>query len=673
MDEAKLNDDPRQEHETKPEGPVMNPDDTTDPVSSESGTDSVSPAAGNEELTAVITEDHADGMEEIITDEVLLTEQEGILPEHADEFEGVHEDLSKAAEAADYSRLDRAELLQALKNLIANTPIHQIGDEADLIKINFYKKHKIENERRRKKFIEEGGRMEDFRPEEDPLEAEFKEVFHQYRELRAEYNRKQEEEKQENLKAKYQIIEEIKELVNRSESINATFQEFRELQKRWRSIGPVPQQNVKDLWETYNHHVEVFYDYIKLNKELRDLDFKKNLETKISLCERAEELLLEPDVPKAFRILQELHEEWRDTGPVPHEMREEIWNRFKEITSKINKRHHEYYESLKSQQVKNLEQKTALCEKAEEIAASGISTMKDWEKRYREILELQQVWKTIGFAPRKENQKIYQRFRAACDDFFRRRREFFQKMKEEQHNNLQLKTELCLQAEALKDSTEWKKTTEDLINIQKRWKEIGPVPRKYADAIWKRFRAACDEFFNRKAAYYAGIDSQYEENLKKKLELIEEIEKYQPVESVEENFRNLKEFQRRWAEIGFVPIKEKEQIQQRYKEAITRHFEGLKMDDERKNLLRFRNRLDALQQKPRGNQKIKAERERLIGKLKQLENEISLWENNIGFFIKSKNAESMISEVQKKIDDAKARITELEEKIRIIDMHISES
>lgn len=673
MDEAKLNDDPRQEHATKPEGPVMNPDDTADPVSTESGTDSVSPAAGNEELTAVIAEDHADGMEEIITDEVLLTEQEGILPEHADEFEGVHEDLAKAAEAADYSRLDRAELLQALKNLIANTPIHQIGDEADLIKINFYKKYKIENERRRKKFIEEGGKMEDFHPEEDPLETEFKEVFHQYRELRADYNRKQEEEKQENLKAKYQIIEEIKELVNRSESINATFQEFRELQKRWRSIGPVPQQNVKDLWETYNHHVEVFYDYIKLNKELRDLDFKKNLETKISLCERAEELLLEPDVPKAFRILQELHEEWRDTGPVPHEMREEIWNRFKEITSKINKRHHEYYESLKSQQVKNLEQKTALCEKAEEIAASGISTMKEWEKRYREILELQQVWKTIGFAPRKENQKIYQRFRAACDDFFRRRREFFQKMKEEQHNNLQLKTELCLQAEALKDSTEWKKTTEDLINIQKRWKEIGPVPRRYSDAIWKRFRAACDEFFNRKAAYYAGIDSQYEENLKKKLELIEEIEKYQPVESVEENFRNLKEFQRRWTEIGFVPLKDKEQVQQRYKEAITRHFEGLKMDDERKNLLRFRNRLDALQQKPRGNQKIKAERERLIGKLKQLENEISLWENNIGFFIKSKNAESMISEVQKKIDDAKARITELEEKIRIIDMHISES
>lgn len=673
MDEAKLNEDPRQEHGGIPEGPVMNPDDMADPVSSESGTDTDSSAAENEELTTVVTEVRSYPAGEILPDEDLLTEHEGLLPEHADDFEGVHEDLAKAAEAADYSRLDRAELLQALKNLVANTPIHQIGDEADLIKINFYKKHKNENERRRKKFIEEGGNMEDFRPEEDPLEVEFKEVFHQYRELRAEYNRKLEEEKQENLKAKYQIIEEIKELVNRSESINATFQEFRELQKRWRSIGPVPQQNVKDLWETYNHHVEVFYDYIKLNKELRDLDFKKNLETKISLCERAEELLLEPDVPKAFRILQELHEEWRDTGPVPHEMREEIWNRFKEITSKINKRHHEYYESLKSQQVKNLEQKTALCEKAEEIAASGISSMKEWEKRYREILDLQQVWKTIGFAPRKENQKIYQRFRAACDDFFRRRREFFQKMKEEQHNNLQLKTELCLQAEALKDSNEWKKTTEDLINIQKRWKEIGPVPRRYADAIWKRFRAACDEFFNRKAAYYAGIDSQYEENLKKKLELIEEIEKYQPVESVEENFRNLKDFQRRWAEIGFVPLKDKEQVQQRYKEAITRHFEGLKMDDERKNLLRFRNRLDALQQKPRGNQKIKAERERLIGKLKQLENEISLWENNIGFFIKSKNAESMISEVQKKIDDAKARITELEEKIRIIDMHISES
>lgn len=599
--------------------------------------------------------------------------EEGNLPEEEELQEpGGTQDVS-AAQHVDYSQLSREALLTELKKLISTIPVSQIGDDADIIKINFYKKHKAENEKRRKKFIEEGGKLEDFKTDEDPVEADFKELFKQYRDQKADYNRQIEAEKQENLKAKYAIIEEIKDLINRSESFNVTFQEFRELQKRWRSIGPVPQQNVKDLWDTYNHNIEKFYDYIKINKELRDLDFKKNLESKVHLCEKAEELLLEPDIVKAFHTLQELHEEWRDTGPVPLEMREEIWNRFKEITSKINRRHQDHFESLKEEQVKNLEQKALLCEQAEAISTAKIANVKEWDEQSKAILNIQKVWKTIGFAPKKDNNAIYQRFRAACDEFFKRKRDFFVNFKEEQQNNLQLKTELCLQAEALKDSTEWKKTTEDLINIQKRWKEIGPVPRKYADQLWKRFRFACDEFFNHKSAFFANIDSQYEGNLNLKKDLVNEIENYIPTDNVDENFRSLKEFQRRWTDIGFVPLKDKEEIQRRYKEAIGKHFDNLKMDDERKNLLKFRNKLDNMQQKPRGNQKIRAERERLIGKLKQLENDIVVWENNIGFFTKSKNAETMINEVQRKIDEARNRINEMEERIRLIDMHQSES
>jgi hypothetical protein len=607
------------------------------------------------------------------THDLHVPHDEGFLPP---EEEGVKDDEVHADEPVvriDYLKLSREELISTLKEIIDTVPVAQMGDDADVIKINFYKRHKAEVERQRKKFVENGGNIEDFKAGEDPLEEQFKELFKIYRDKRAEFNKQVESDKQDNLKQKYQIIEEIKILLNKGESVNETFQDFRELQKKWRNIGPVPQSHLKDLWDTYNHHVEKFYDFVKINNELRDLDLKKNLEIKIRLCEKAEELLLENEAVRAFRELQKFHDDWRDTGPVPREMREEIWNRFKEVTSKINKRHQDFFDSQKEKQVTNLEQKTQLCDKVEELCATRIESVKEWDEKSKEILEIQKVWKSIGFAPKKENNKIYQRFRAACDDFFSRKREFFSRFKEDQQNNLQLKTELCLQAEALKESTEWKKTTDELILIQKRWKEVGPVPRKHADQIWKRFRAACDDFFNRKSTHFSTIDSKYDENLRLKNELIAEIENYQPVENVDENFINLKEMQRRWTEIGFVPIKEKDDIQHRYREAINKHFDNLRMDDDRKNLLKFRNKLDGLQQKHKGNQKIRVEREKLISKLKQMESDIVLWENNIGFFAKSKNAEAMINDVQRKIDEAKEKIITLEERIRMIDLHNSES
>jgi hypothetical protein len=573
----------------------------------------------------------------------------------------------KEEEVIDYASLNKKDLVDTLKDIIDNKSLLQIKNDVELIKIHYYKKHKAEVDQKKINFLKEGGDIEDFKLEEEPLEQMLKEYLKRYKELKTEYNKKLEEEKHENLRKKYQIIEEIKDLVNRKESINKTFHEFRELQKQWRSIGLVPQQNVKDLWETYHHHVEAFYDYIKINKELRDLDLKKNLESKIELCEKAEELLLEPNIITAFNELQKLHDQWREIGPVPADMRVEIWERFKETTSKINKKHQEYFLNLKKEQKKNLEAKTVLCEKAEDISNSVISTHKEWEIKSNEIIELQKVWKTIGFAPKKDNNKIYNRFRAACDNFFNKKREFYQQNREHQNDNLQLKTDLCVQAEALEDSTEWKKTTEELIALQKRWKEIGPVPFKHSERIWRRFRQACDKFFSNKETYFSEVDNSYEQNLKKKEELIKSIKSLDTSDKVEECLKKLKEYQREWAKVGFVPYKNKDDIQDRYRNAINEKFDSLNVDENRKNILKFKTKLETLKNKPNGIQRIGQERDKFASKLKQLENDIVLWENNIGFFTKTKNAESMINGVESKIEDARKRIALLKEKIKLID------
>ena len=566
----------------------------------------------------------------------------------------------------DYSQFSKEELINRLANLLSTKPFEKIRTLVEIIKSNFYKKNKADFEKFRQE-AEDRGEAVPLVPETDPLEERLKDLLKKYRELKALYNQKSEAGKQKNLQEKYKIIDEIKDLINRKESINETFQQFRELQNRWRSIGVVPQQGLKDMWDTYHHFVEMFYDFIKINKELRDLDLKKNLEAKIELCEKAEDLLLESSVLKAFNALQKLHEQWREIGPVPQEMKTEIWERFKTITAKINKHHQEYYEKLKELQKKNLESKTILCERTEELSNIEIKTARDWEQRYQEMVELQKIWRGIGFTPKKDNNKIYNRFRTACDNFFSRKREFFAHNKEEQINNLQLKTDLCIQAETLMDSNEWKAATEDFIKLQKKWKEIGPVPRKQSDQIWKRFRAACDHFFNGKAQHYNSIDSQYEENHKLKLNLISEIEAFVSGDDTEKNFETLKDFQHRWSEIGFVPLKFKEEVQKKYREVINRHFDNLNIDDARKNIIKFKNKIENLSTKPKGERKLLMERDKYISKLKQLENDIVVLENNIGFFAKSKNAESMIAEVQRKIQAGKDEIKLLEEKVRMID------
>jgi hypothetical protein len=567
----------------------------------------------------------------------------------------------------DYSGFSKNELVETLGLIIENRPPSEIREDVERIKTLFYKKLKHETEERKAKFLEGGGKIEEYKIWVDPLDYRVKELLDKYREKKNDYTKVQETEKYENLKRKYDIIDKIKDLVNREESINKTFHDFRTLQNDWHSIGVVPQSSLKDLWENYHHSVEVFYDYIKINKELRDLDLKKNLEAKVLLCEKAEELLLEPNPVNAFRSLQDFHNQWREIGPVPQESKNEIWERFKEATSQINKRHHEYFEKQKDDQRKNLDAKLALCEEVEAINLMEIKNFRDFDERADKIVSLQKMWRTIGFAPKKQNNKVYQRFREACDTFFEKKRTFYADNKETQLNNLQLKTELCIQAESLQESTDWKSTSDALIKLQKEWKEIGPVPRKQSEKTWKRFRKACDQFFNRKAEFFANLDTSYEDNLKAKIAVIEELEKFEPGTDVQAAFERLKDLQRKWTEIGFVPFNKKEEITNRYRNALNKEFDKLKIADEDKSILKYRTKLDNLKTNPKASRKVRNERDKFFTKIKQLESDIVLWENNIGFFAKSTNADTMIREVQEKIESAKKMIKTLEEKVRMID------
>ncbi len=567
----------------------------------------------------------------------------------------------------DYSGFSKLELADTLALIVDNRAPAEIKDDVERIKLLFYKKLKLEAEERKIKFLETGGKIEDYKSWVDPLDYRVKDLLEKYREKKNDYNKVQETEKYENLKKKYDIIDKIKDLVNREESINKTFHEFRTLQNEWHSIGVVPQSSLKDLWENYHHNVELFYDYIKINKELRDLDLKKNLELKVLLCEKAEELLLEPNPVNAFRALQDFHNQWREIGPVPIESKNEIWERFREATSQINKRHHEYFENQKDDQRKNLEAKITLCEQVENINLLEIKNFREFDERAEKVVALQKMWRTIGFAPKKQNNKVYQRFREACDAFFEKKRSFYADNKEIQLNNLQLKTELCIQAESLQESTDWKNTSDALIKLQKEWKDVGPVPRKQSERTWKRFRKACDHFFNMKAQYFANLDNSYEDNLKAKTAIIEELEKFEPGTDVQAAFERLKDLQRKWTEIGFVPFSMKDEITNRYRNALNREFDKLKIGDEDKSILKYRTKLDNLKANPKASRKVRNERDKFFTKIKQLESDIVLWENNIGFFAKSTNADTMIREVEEKIENAKRMIKTLEEKVKMID------
>ena len=564
--------------------------------------------------------------------------------------------------AVNYSEKNLAELVKLFEELVQNEERMKMSKEAEAIKAAFYKRLQKEKADAGLAVTEVVEDVEDVEAEEVAAEAEenasenpfteiekgFKEIYNRFRRERAEYNKQLEKEREHNLSQKEAVIADLKALLEKQEDVNATFPEFREIQNRWRAIGPVPAQSYRNINETYQLYVEQFYDMVKINRELRDLDFKKNLEAKEEFCTLAEALAANENVVEAFRELQKLHEQWKEYGPVAKEYRDQIWERFKAATAAINKKYQAYFEGLKEQQTENLAKKTVLCEKVEEIAEREVANSNEWNTFSKEIEEIQKEWRTIGFASKKDNQKIYDRFRAACDKFYGRKREFYNEYKDSINANLDKKIALCEAAEELKTSTDWKKTTDQLIALQKQWKEIGAVPRKKSEQLWKRFRAACDEFFAERDKQ-AKPENDFYGNLKAKQRLIEEIKAYVLVGNGDDT-EAMHAFQKRWQEIGFVPFKEKDNIAQAYKAALQEKFPSGGRG----------------QRKGRGGRPQLSEKDKLIQKYNQLEQDVVTYENNIGFFSMSKNSEPLIKQMQERIVAAKAELKSLAEQIRVL-------
>ena len=567
--------------------------------------------------------------------------------------------------AVNYSEKNLAELVRLFEELVQNEERMKLSKDAEAIKAAFYKrlaKDKAEagltsvaiipDEMPEEESEDAAGEAQEDNVGANPfaeIEKGFKEIYNTYRKERAEYNRQLESEREKNLALKEAVIADLKALLEKQEDVNETFPAFREIQDRWRTIGPVPAQSYRNVNETYQLYVEQFYDMVKINRELRDLDFKKNLEAKEEFCALAEKLAENSDVVEAFRELQKLHEQWKEFGPVSKEFREQIWDRFKAATSAINKKYQAYFEEIKEQQAENLVKKTALCEKVEEIAARTVESSNEWNALSKEIEEIQKEWKTIGFATKKENQKIYDRFRAACDSFYVRKREFYAEYKDGINSNLEKKIAICEEAEALKTSTDWKKTTDQLINLQKQWKEIGAVPRKKSEQLWKRFRAACDEFFAERDKQ-AKPENDFYGNLKAKMRLVEEIKAYE-LKGDESDAAAMADFQKKWQEIGFVPFKEKDNVAKAYKDAMAK-FPSPSRAPRRENRRPAKPQL--------------SEKDRLIQKYHALEQDIVTYENNIGFFSMSKNAAPLIQQMQEKIEKSKEDLKALAAQIKAL-------
>lgn len=593
-----------------------------------------------------------------------LHEEFAALPE-IDEPMDMEEDDELIEDNNDLAGLNKLQLVELLEEVVQEQNIQKIKDRVAAIRLNFNKLNKADMDNELDKFLEGGGAQDEFQHVDDPLENRFNEAFGIFKSNRAKMNEDMENQKAENLAKKQALLEELKQIIASDDSLKKTYDDFRALQDRWKEIGQVPATENSNLWNNYHFLVEQFFDKVRIGRELRDLDMKKNLDAKIELCEKAEELLNEKSMTKAFKALQKLHEDWKEIGPVPQDKKDEIWERFKAASDKINQIRREHYSKLQEEQNANLEGKKVLCEKAEEIIGEAYTSVNAWQKKSNEFAEIFKTWKTIGPASKKDNEEIWNRFKSAMDSFFAKKKEFFASMKDRQTENLERKTQLCVEAEALMDSTDWRNTTDQLKKLQEEWKTIGPVPKRHTDKIWKRFRTACDAFFNRKNEHFSGRRSEEEANLAAKRALLESIKAFQLGPSRNENMDAIKDFQKQWIEIGHVPMKQKEAINKEYRALIDGLFDQMRKNQNEASTNEFREMLEGWKDDPNANDKVRRERTTLQNRIQKLRDEIAVLENNIGFFAKSKNAELMRAEYEKKINKAKEDLKVLENKLRI--------
>jgi hypothetical protein len=566
----------------------------------------------------------------------------------------------------DINTFSREQLVNELEKVVHELDLNAVKTRIAMIKVAFLKKKKEENLQKYESLTAGEGHKEAPPLTEDPLETRFNEFFNIYKANKVRFNEEQEKIKLQNLKKKNQILEELRVLVSSEETLKKTYDEFKNLQDRWKEIGMVPRTEINNLWQNYHFLVEKFFDKVKLNKELKDLDLKKNLEAKIALCEKTEELLLETSVLRTFKKLQKYHEEWKDIGPVPADKKEEIWERFKNTTDKINERRREHYSKVEEEQQKNLETKTALCEQAEESLTLRNESVKEWQTNTNKVNELLKIWKSIGSVPQKANTEIWNRFKSSLDAFFANKKDFFDKLKDQQVQNYNLKVELCMQAESMKNSTDWKKTSNDMIRLQNEWKTLGPVPKKYSDKIWKRFRSACDEFFNARSFYFSNLQSNEAENLNKKIDLIRRLKESQFGADKNENLNILKNFQREWTDIGHIPIKEKDKLQNEFRGLINECLDKLNISEVEMTALSYQSHIESLKNDPQSKRLISKEREIISGKIQKMKEDINLWENNIGFLANSKNAAILKEEFEKKINKAKGDVKVMEAKLKLL-------
>lgn len=577
----------------------------------------------------------------------------------AEDQEALYDDI-------DFEHLNKQELVDILEDVVQQKDISIIKSQVAKINSAFYQRNKEEIESELHNFISSGGKKEDFSHVEDPLEVRFNAAISIYKHNKSKYSQDLEKQKQINLKLKYDLLEELKELINSEETLKKTYDEFKKLQDKWKEIGMIPVSELRNLWQSYHFLVEKFFDKVRINRELRDLDLKKNLEAKLALCEKAEELIVEKSILKSFKLLQFYHDKWREVGPVPTNVKDDLWERFKGITDKINLRRKEYYNELQDQQQANYETKLALCENAKEVVSESVDTLKGWQAATDKVNELLKLWKTLGRAPKAKNDEVWATFKGYLDSFFNAKREYLSELKEQQVNNYNLKVDFCVKAELIKDSNDWGTTSRELIKLQKEWKQTGPVPRKYSDKIWKRFRTSCDEFFNRKSKHFKNIHAVEDGNFIAKKELISKIANYKIEKDKNANLTALKDFQKQWIEIGFVPFKEKEKIQTEYRVSIDGLITKMDVNKTELSTADFKDKLDILKSSPDAGMRLSKERTFISGKIRKINEDLAVWENNIGFFSNSKQSNKLKEEFEQKITRAKNEIDSLKARLKLL-------